>query len=130
MRKITTTALSVALATSLSIWGVSPAIAAGETDTPDCRACHGDAHKPGDENPHGYSTASGETTPSAENSESTTAETRESTKEAKQNDTEKTDSKTTTTKDFESADKSTSQDATQTKMQLYTFRRKPYLGNN
>lgn len=115
MRKITTTALSVALATSLSIWGVSPAIAAGETDTPDCRACHGGAHKPGDENPHGYSTASGETTPSAENSESTTAETRESTKEAKQNDTEKTDSKTTTTKDFESADKSTSQDATQTK---------------
>lgn len=24
------------------------------SDAPDCSPCHGDAHKPGDENPHGY----------------------------------------------------------------------------
>lgn len=120
MRKITTTALSVALATSLSIWGVSPAIAAEEIEGGvDCAPCHGDAHKTGDENPHGYPTANAETTSNnktsdKETSENTTDEKKESTKEVEQADTEKTDSKTTNTKDSESADENTSQSAAQT----------------
>ena len=31
--------------------------APAEVDAPDCAPCHGDAHKPGEENPHGYPTA-------------------------------------------------------------------------
>lgn len=55
MRRCATTALSITLATSLLAWGTSPAIA-DTIDAPDCAPCHGDAHSPGEDNPHGYPT--------------------------------------------------------------------------
>lgn len=114
MRKITTTALSVALATSLSIWGVSPAIAAEEIEGGvDCAPCHGDAHKTGDENPHGYPTVDTTTESNKESSDVTTDEKSESAKEIKQDDSEKTSTKTASTEDSESVNKSASQNETQ-----------------
>lgn len=107
MKKIATTALSVTLATSLAIWGAAPAIAAGEIDAPDCAPCHGDAHKPGDENPHGYPTADTET--SSDKKESTADEKNEPVKETEQNNNEKKTSETPNPESSNSSDIDASQ---------------------
>lgn len=44
-------ALILALLLSVTVFAVD---AKAELDVPDCAPCHGDAHKPGEDNPHGY----------------------------------------------------------------------------
>lgn len=59
MRSKISTGVVVA-ATSLCLTFAPVGAWAAEMEAPDCASCHGDAHKQGDENPHGYPTGAAE----------------------------------------------------------------------
>lgn len=90
--------------------------APAEVDAPDCAPCHGDAHKPGEENPHGYPTAAAASDDKAaaddkaadDKASTAKADDKADTKSSSSSSSSKSDSKSSTSSSSSSSSKSSS----------------------